>query len=169
MVVSWCANCRLPVSIVTPLLVVRTGECYGVLRLGFDRWSRVDVASICVGVQGRLFLEDMVPKNIATCLKAPKFLRFFFSHVKPNDTGKHEEYPFVSPCGPEMNFIKPADTVSGWAKKAADRLPPFLNVTSYPSPLPPHLACPACVCMTIVPATTRSPSYSRRWLTTEAR
>lgn len=27
----------------------------------------------------------------------PKFLDFFFSRVKRNDTGPHPEYPFVSP------------------------------------------------------------------------
>ena len=36
---------------------------------------------------GRLFLEDAEPKNIATCLKADKFLSFFFSQVRPNDLG----------------------------------------------------------------------------------
>ncbi|RLN48393.1 hypothetical protein BBJ29_004395 [Phytophthora kernoviae] len=70
-----------------------------------------------VDLQGRLFLEDTRPKNIATSLKSAKFLRFFFSQVRPNSTkhckSKEEEafleYPFRSPCGKEMNFIKCAD------------------------------------------------------------
>ncbi|KAG1711836.1 hypothetical protein DVH05_009078 [Phytophthora capsici] len=70
-----------------------------------------------VDLQGRLFLEDTRPKNIATSLKSAKFLRFFFSQVRPNETAqcksKEEEqfleYPFRSPCGKEMNFIKCAD------------------------------------------------------------
>jgi hypothetical protein len=41
-----------------------------------------------IDLQGRLFLEDMVPKSIATSLKSPKFLRFFFSQVRANDTNR---------------------------------------------------------------------------------
>ncbi|CAH0487862.1 unnamed protein product [Peronospora farinosa] len=70
-----------------------------------------------VDLQGRLFLEDTRPKNIATSLKSATFLRFFFSQVRLNEIAqcksKEEEafleYPFRSPCGKEMNFIKCAD------------------------------------------------------------
>ncbi|CAI5714869.1 unnamed protein product [Hyaloperonospora brassicae] len=70
-----------------------------------------------IDLQGRLFTEDTRPKNIATCLKSAKFLRFFFSHVQPNDIARCKskeeeeflEYPFQSPCGKEMNYIKCAD------------------------------------------------------------
>ncbi|CAI5746059.1 unnamed protein product [Peronospora destructor] len=70
-----------------------------------------------IDLQGRLFLEDTRPKNIATSLKSAKFLRFFFSQVRRNGIAlcksKEEEelleYPFRSPCGKEMNFIKCAD------------------------------------------------------------
>lgn len=62
-----------------------------------------------IDLQGRLFLEDTDPKNIATSLKSPRFLEFFFKQVRPNDTGLHEEYSHVSPCGREMNFIRSAD------------------------------------------------------------
>ncbi|KAG6976125.1 hypothetical protein JG688_00001695 [Phytophthora aleatoria] len=34
-----------------------------------------------IDLQGRLFLEDTRPKNIATSLKSAKFLRFFFSQL----------------------------------------------------------------------------------------
>lgn len=69
--------------------------------------------------QGRLFLENTRPKNIATSLKSAKFLKFFFSQIRPNDANsplpaeveelQFLEYPFRSPCGKEMNFIKCAD------------------------------------------------------------
>jgi hypothetical protein len=62
-----------------------------------------------VNLFGHLFIEDVLPKNITSCLKNNKFLDFFFSQIKPNDTGMHLDYPFVSPCGKEMNFIKTAD------------------------------------------------------------
>ncbi|KAJ0399096.1 hypothetical protein P43SY_006074 [Pythium insidiosum] len=76
-----------------------------------------------VDLQGRLFLENTRPKNIASSLKSSKFLRFFFSQLRPNrledpsspSASEVEgivpfmEYPFRSPCGKEMNFIKCAD------------------------------------------------------------
>lgn len=74
-----------------------------------------------VDLQGRLFLEETEPKNIATCLKQDKFLAFFFKRVRRNDLGwgigdgvaeidrALEDYPFISKCGDEMNFIRPAD------------------------------------------------------------
>jgi hypothetical protein len=66
-----------------------------------------------VNLSGRLFIEDVVPKNITSCLKSDKFLDFFFSRLRPNDTGLHLDYPLCSPCGREMNFIKPADPRGG--------------------------------------------------------
>lgn len=131
---------------------------------------------------GRLYIEDVMPKNIATSLKSPKFLEyvaasvaahrrlrgpqgrtrpatallcnlfpqfrgcyaivtaaahasarsFFFRQLRPNNTGMHEEYPYVSPCGKEMNFIRCADRpivfhtlVDGELEWAASRREPF--------------------------------------------
>jgi len=39
-----------------------------------------------------------------------QFLKFFFQRLKGNDTDFHPDYIYASPCGKEMNFIKPADT-----------------------------------------------------------
>ena len=66
-----------------------------------------------VNLSGQLFIEDAVPKNLTSCLKNDKFLDFFFSRLQPNETGEHEDYPLCSPCGREMNFIKPADKAGG--------------------------------------------------------
>jgi hypothetical protein len=62
-----------------------------------------------VDLQGRLFLEETMPKNIATSLKSAKFLDFFFKQLRPNprDGLFADEYPFISPCGKEMNFVRP--------------------------------------------------------------
>ena len=57
-----------------------------------------------IDLQGRLFLEDTVPKNIATSLKSDKFLNFFFRQLKDNNTNKFGEYPYFSPCGNESNL-----------------------------------------------------------------
>ena len=36
-----------------------------------------------------------------------KFLEFFFKRVKPNTTGRYEaDFPYVSPCGREMNYVR---------------------------------------------------------------
>lgn len=93
--------------------------------------------------QGRLYLEELQKKDLTSCLKNDKvrqtddrsinqsisrpidmhpytsksprqqFLDFFFSQVRRNDTGLHPTYPFVSPCGREMNYILPADMPIG--------------------------------------------------------
>jgi len=62
---------------------------------------------------GQLFIEDVIPKNITTCLKEDKFIDFFLRQLRPNDTGEHTDYPLCSPCGKEMNYVKPADPAGG--------------------------------------------------------
>lgn len=47
----------------------------------------------------RLFHEDSE-------LTDKKFLDFFFTHLEKNRTGKYPEYPYISPCGKEMNFVQ---------------------------------------------------------------
>ena len=70
-----------------------------------------------VDLQGRLFLEDVNPKNIATSLKSNKFLDFFFRRLKrlPGSSPAHvappgfDDYGFISPCQGERNYVRPAD------------------------------------------------------------
>jgi hypothetical protein len=82
----------------------------------------------CVDSLGRLFLEETNPKSIATSLKSPKFLDFFFARLRARDPDRRRspgdtpaapsphpppplaDYPFVSPCGSERNFVVAADT-----------------------------------------------------------
>ncbi len=80
---------------------------------------------VCFSLQ--LFLDDTKVKNFITCFKGvcpnlnvyatfmktsliiitdKKFLAFFFRRVKPNTGRYQDEFPFVSPCGPEMNYIR---------------------------------------------------------------
>jgi Domain of unknown function (DUF4505) len=71
-----------------------------------------------VDLQAQLFLEETMPKNIATSIKDAKFLDFFFRRLQPIDETiqaymrEHDisttEYPFVSPCAGEFNFVRPA-------------------------------------------------------------
>ena len=64
-------------------------------------------------------VEETLPKNITSCIKDEKFLNFFFSRVQKVrkvdrqflvEEGIDNEYPFVSLCGKEVNFIRPAAT-----------------------------------------------------------
>lgn len=56
--------------------------------------------------QGMLFLDDARMKNFTSCFKEKKFLKFFFSQIKLNKTDRYKEFPFLSPCGRERNFIR---------------------------------------------------------------
>ncbi|XP_046400025.1 UPF0598 protein CG30010 [Ischnura elegans] len=61
--------------------------------------------------QGMLFLDDSRMKNFTSCFKDKAFLVFFFKRVRRNDTGRYEEdFPFLSLCGRERNFIRYDDT-----------------------------------------------------------
>lgn len=50
-------------------------------------------------------------KNFTSCIKDKKFLQFFFTRIRPNTTERYEsEFPFVSFCGRERNYIRCDDT-----------------------------------------------------------
>lgn len=65
--------------------------------------------------------EETLPKNLATSIKNEKFLNFFFKNLRRINaeeevilqrigvSAKGDEYPFVSKCGKEINFVRPAD------------------------------------------------------------
>ncbi|NXG87213.1 CH082 protein, partial [Stercorarius parasiticus] len=60
--------------------------------------------------QGQLFLDDTKVKNFITCFKDVAFLAFFFKRLEPNRSGRYEaEFPFLSPCGRERNFLRCED------------------------------------------------------------
>lgn len=50
-------------------------------------------------------------KNFTSCFKEKKFLKFFFDRVKFNDTKRYQtDFPYLSLCGRERNFIRCDDT-----------------------------------------------------------
>lgn len=55
--------------------------------------------------------EETKIKNFTSCFKDKAFLDFFFKRLRARrpDDG-HPDYPFVSPCGRELNFIKSENT-----------------------------------------------------------
>ena len=73
-----------------------------------------------IDLHGRLYLEENPIKNITSSIKDIKFLDFFFAHIKYiNETHKEymkqhdipiQDYPYVSICQKEWNFIRPAAT-----------------------------------------------------------
>ncbi|KAH8261394.1 hypothetical protein KR044_008301, partial [Drosophila immigrans] len=58
----------------------------------------------------QLFLDDAKMKNFTSCFKEKKFLQFFFSRLRKNETQRYEMFPFMSPCGRERNFVRCDDT-----------------------------------------------------------
>ncbi|XP_074646323.1 UPF0598 protein CG30010-like [Tubulanus polymorphus] len=55
---------------------------------------------------GQLFLDDARMKNFTSCFKEKKFLEFFFHRLKFNDTDRYKDFPYLSPCGREKNYIR---------------------------------------------------------------
>ncbi|KAH9528984.1 hypothetical protein DERF_002893 [Dermatophagoides farinae] len=56
---------------------------------------------------GMLFLDDSRMKNFTSCFKEKQFLNFFFKNIKFNKMGRYEkEFPYISLCGIERNFIR---------------------------------------------------------------
>ncbi|EFA03128.2 UPF0598 protein CG30010-like Protein [Tribolium castaneum] len=45
-------------------------------------------------------------KNFTSCFKEKKFLRFFFNQLRLNNSGRYKEFPYLSICGKERNFIR---------------------------------------------------------------
>lgn len=57
--------------------------------------------------QGMLFLDDVRIRNFTSCFKDKKFLAFFFKHLKRNNTDRYtDDFPFLSICGLERNYVR---------------------------------------------------------------
>lgn len=57
--------------------------------------------------QGQLFLDDTKVKNFVTCFKDKHFLVFFFTRLRRNESGRYQDdFPFLSLCGRERNFLR---------------------------------------------------------------
>jgi hypothetical protein len=97
----------------------------------YENWAKKRVFFYQVDLRGRLFLDtpNLLRRNEATCLKSKEFLDFFFQRVKAcpaiTDPGIVKrrsptwreaielfsvEFPYMSPCGTELNLIKADDT-----------------------------------------------------------
>jgi len=57
--------------------------------------------------QGMLFLDDAKMKNFTSCYKEQHFLKFFFKRLKKNDSLRYaDDFPYLSLCGKERNFVR---------------------------------------------------------------
>lgn len=57
--------------------------------------------------QGQLFLDDARIKNFTSCFKEKDFLVFIFKRLRLNESERYaDEFPYLSPCGRERNFIR---------------------------------------------------------------
>ncbi|RHX90600.1 DUF4505 domain-containing protein [Leptospira stimsonii] len=65
--------------------------------------------------RGRIFHEG-------TELNDPHFLDFFISRIRKNETGVHPEYPYLSLCAGEWNFIQPTTTIFVFRKRESEKL-----------------------------------------------
>ncbi|XP_062857250.1 UPF0598 protein C8orf82 homolog [Trichomycterus rosablanca] len=74
--------------------------------------------------QGQLFLDDTKMKNFVTCYKDQKFLVFFFKQLKVNSSGRYQQqFPFLSLCGRERNFLRCDDQPIVFTHLLSDRGP----------------------------------------------
>ncbi|XP_011172260.1 UPF0598 protein CG30010 isoform X1 [Solenopsis invicta] len=57
--------------------------------------------------QGMLFLDDVRIRNFTSCFKDKRFLAFFFKRLGKNNTGRYmDDFPFLSICGVERNYVR---------------------------------------------------------------
>ncbi|XP_046558886.1 UPF0598 protein CG30010-like [Haliotis rubra] len=82
--------------------------------------------------QGQLFLDDSKMKNFTSCFKEKAFLGFFFSRLKMNETERfREDFPYLSPCGRERNFVRCDDKPIVFTKILPSRQADGSSLLSY--------------------------------------
>lgn len=70
-----------------------------------------------------------------TRLTDPSFLSFFYKQIRPNTSGRHTTFRYVSPCGPEMNYVDAADAPFLFRTRTGDRL--WIHGTTLALPFSP--------------------------------
>ncbi len=81
-----------------------------------------------INARGQMFIDGSE-------LADPGYRSFFTKHIRPNDTGTHPEYAWVSECAGEMNYLRAADTPVVFTELKEDELfyAPFLSLTFDPT------------------------------------
>lgn len=68
-----------------------------------------------IDCRGRLFLDGTKNQNYATSLRNKIFLNFFYKQLRADNNHIHPEFPYVSPCGKELNFVRCEDITAATA------------------------------------------------------
>lgn len=77
------------------------------LRVGIPGLNIIFKPLLKYYMYDKLFLDDARIKNFTSCFKDKQFLVFFFKRLKRNDTNRYQnEFPYLSICGRERNFIR---------------------------------------------------------------
>uniref|UniRef100_A0AC35UDL7 DUF4915 domain-containing protein n=1 Tax=Rhabditophanes sp. KR3021 TaxID=114890 RepID=A0AC35UDL7_9BILA len=85
--------------------------------------------------EGQLFLHDTRIYNFTTCFKDQRFLSFFFRNIRPNETQRYtKQFPFISVCGNELNFISCEDRPIVFTSFDGDTDSWFVNWSNTKSP-----------------------------------
>ncbi|CAD6184973.1 unnamed protein product [Caenorhabditis auriculariae] len=73
--------------------------------------------------EGMLFLEDSRMKNFTSAYKGIRriFLNFFYKKLRFNETKRFEEFPYISHCGRERNYLKCDDRPIVYTQLSEDR------------------------------------------------
>jgi hypothetical protein len=88
-------------------------------------------------VNGFLFLDDMKHRNFTSCFKDKAFLSFFYSRLRvarSTDPGYGvygAAFPWVSPCGAELNWIRAEDTPIVFTELRPDKEDPTTEVSGW--------------------------------------
>ena len=92
-------------------------------------------------LQQREYFYDVDAKGVlyhqGTPLTDRAFLNFFFRRIAVNQTGRHTRYPWVSPCGREMNYVRCAESIVVFLRMEDGRL--FYNHTDLSVAFEPDL------------------------------
>jgi hypothetical protein len=94
-------------TLVDRIRKIRTKEFYEKGNIDRNYYYIIDT-------RGRVFLANAKYKNLATCIKDEKFLHMLLRLIQPNnnissDKELNNEFPFISYCGKEINYISPDD------------------------------------------------------------
>ncbi|XP_011685909.1 PREDICTED: UPF0598 protein CG30010 [Wasmannia auropunctata] len=83
------------------------GRSYATYVQGQSPEPRVREYFYYIDHQGMLFLDDVRIRNFTSCFKDKKFLAFFFKRLRKNTIGRYtDDFPFLSICGVERNFVR---------------------------------------------------------------
>lgn len=77
---------------------------------------------VVASAHARACVQARVHEGVDTVGGDASFLDFFWGHLRANAGPEHGEYAWVSPCGPETNYVNCADTPIVFSSLMGDNL-----------------------------------------------